>query len=155
CACSCSMRISAISCWCSLFAADAGAAAMTRPATTTARRMVGFISSLRGNDEVRAPVLGIRGLVMPGIERELLAVAHRAEPIGRDPQRYQIGACGNRPPFAQRQIVLGGPAFVAVPSDGDRPGRVFPQNGRVLLERLLTLRRQIAAVVLVHHRLEQ
>src|SRR5437667_7789898 len=143
CACSCSMRISAISCWCSLFAARAGTAAMTRPATRITRRMVCLIGSLRGDDEMRPAVLRPGAFVMTGIEREFLAVAHGAEPIGGNTQGHQIRAGGDGPPLAQCQIVLGGPAFVAVSFDGHRPGRIFLEDDGVLLERFLRGWRQI------------
>src|ERR1700681_201496 len=108
CDCSCSMRISAIICACSLLAASAGVAIATARASPSRAKDSLFVMalSLRGDDEMRAAVLGERRIVMTRIERELLAVAHRAEPIGRNPERHQIGARGNRPPLAQRQIVL-------------------------------------------------
>src|SRR5438552_17318767 len=134
------MRMSAASCWCSLLAADAGAGnpvATTKLATKARKheskrflvfsRFRGLIpsasiwpvispfpeSSFGGNHEVRAAVLLPRGLVVPGIERELLAVAHRPQPVGGNAKRHQVGACGDGAPFAQCQIVLGGATLVA------------------------------------------
>src|ERR1700730_7118153 len=108
------MRMSAISCWCSLLAAAAGAgSAAARPIARTAADSLILISkprsrtsqtsgtSLRGDHEVRASILREGGLVLPGIERELLAVAHRPQPIRRDAQRDEIRARGQCAAFAQ------------------------------------------------------
>ena len=57
----------------------------------------------------------------PGIERELLAVADRLHAVGGDAQRHQVVAGGHGPTLAERQIVFGRAALVAVPFDGDLP----------------------------------
>src|SRR5712692_7561234 len=121
CDCSCSMRMSAIICCTSLLAASAGVAMATARARPSRAKDNLFVMalSLRGDDEMRAAVFRERRILMTRIEREFLAVAHRAEPIGRNPERQQVGACGDCPLFAQRQIVLGRPAFVAVAFDRD------------------------------------
>src|SRR4051794_9309163 len=100
-----------MSCWCSLLAAAAGDAASRRitPSRAPIDRCV--IASLRGDDEVRAPVLRERRFVMARIERKLLAVADGAQPVGRNPQGDEIRARGDRAALAQRQIVLGCPAL--------------------------------------------
>src|SRR5204863_5449884 len=152
CDCSCSIRRSAISCWCSLLAASAGvvvartSARIARPASETFCFIVHSggpcpqDSSLRRHDEMRAAVLRPRRLVVPGVERELLAVAHRTKPVGGDAERHEIGARGDRPAFAQRQIVLGRAAFVAMAFDRDGPASVSLQQGGIVVENLLPLR---------------
>ena len=76
---------------------------------------------------------------MAGVEREFLAVADRLDAVGRDAERDEVVARGDRPPLAERQIVLGGAALVAVALDGDLPGRVPAQDVRIVLQYLLTL----------------
>src|SRR2546429_2793205 len=118
------MRRSAISCWCSLLAANAGEDAARRMPATSAPRILCVIGSLRGDDEMRAPVLGERRFVVAWIERELLAVADGSQPIGGDAEGHEVGARGDRPALAQRQIVLGGPALIAVPFDRYGPAGI-------------------------------
>src|SRR5262249_44872364 len=108
--------------------------------------------SLRGDDEMRAPVLRVRALVVTGIERKLLAVADRAQAIAWNSQRDEIRAGGGGAPLAQRQIVLGRAALVAVSLDRDGPGWIALQDARILIERLLAVRTEVAAVELVEHR---
>src|SRR6186997_1152116 len=125
CACSCSMRRSAINCWCSLLAADAGSA--DRNSTRT-MKSVCLISSLRSDNEMRTAVLGPRPLFVTGIERELLAVADRSQPIRGNTHRDEVRASGGRAPLAQRKIVLGGAALVGVPFDRHGPAGVALQE---------------------------
>src|ERR1041384_7980594 len=99
-----------------------------------------------------AAVLRVRRLVVPRIEGELLAVAHRAQSIGADPERDEIRPRGAGPALTQRQIVLGGSALVAMTFDGDRPGGILLQYAGVLVERLLTLGGQLVAVEREKHR---
>ena len=78
--------------------------------------------SLRGDDEVRAAVLRIRRLVVTRIERELLAVAHRAQPIGRECRaitRYARAASARRSPSAR--------LYSAVPRSSQCPSMVIVQ----------------------------
>src|SRR5262249_59020433 len=89
-------------------------------------------SLLRGDDEMRAPVLRVRRFVVARIEGELLAVAHGAQPVARDAERDEVRARGGGAAFAQRQIVLGGAALVAVSFDRDGPGAIALQHFRVL-----------------------
>src|SRR5258708_734061 len=97
------MRRSAIICWCSLLAAYAGDAPTRRiPPTSRAPKDLSVISSLRGDDEMRAAVLRERALVMTWIEREFLPVADGPQPIRGNPQRDEIRARGNRAALAQR-----------------------------------------------------
>src|SRR5439155_11245427 len=139
------MRMSAASCWCSLFAARAGAAASiiarhtaTHPFTPIVRvwAVIGEtrIASFCRDDEVRAAVLGPRGLVVSRVERKFFAVAHRTEAIGGDAERDQIRARGDGAPLAQRQIVLGRAALVAVAFDRHAPARILLQHGGVGVE---------------------
>src|ERR1051325_339761 len=104
---------------------------------------------------MRAAVLRPGAFVVSGIERELLAVAHRAKPIGADADRDEIGARGDRPAFAQRQIVLGGPAFVAMSLDRDGPAWILLQHRGVVVEELLRFGRQLVAVEREEYRLER
>src|SRR5262245_34629864 len=94
----------------------------------------GSAALLRRDDEMGASVFRERRLVVPGIERELLAIADRAEAFGGDAGRQQVSPCGERPTFPQCQIVLGCPSLVAVTFDRHGPGRILLENGRVLLE---------------------
>src|SRR5262245_22601513 len=155
CDCSWRMRRSAISCWCSLLAARAGAAVSTMAPASRTPKILCVIGSLCGDDEMRAAILLVRALVMARVERELLAVAHSAESIGRNAERHQVGARGDRAALPQCQIVLGGPAFVAVTFDRDGPRRVAFQDCRVLIEGLLAGRAQVAAVELEEDRFER
>src|SRR5262245_57040306 len=125
--CSCSMRISAIICWCSLLAAAAGTAvAATRAAlATNVRTRMADLGLLGGNDEVGAAVVRPRRLAVARVERELLAIADRPQPLGGDAEGDEVLADRQRPPLAQRQVVLGGAALVAVALDRDHPGRVL------------------------------
>src|SRR5262245_6876542 len=150
------MRSSAISCGCSLLAAETGAARpISRTAVTMASSFCVIAYSLRGDDEMRPAVLRERHLRMARIERELFAIAHRAQALRADPERHQIRTRVDRAPFAQCQIVLGGPALVAMALDRDGPGAVALQYDRVLVEDLLRRSRQLVAVVLEEHRLER
>src|SRR5437899_2603929 len=103
---------------------------------TSAPRSFCVIGSLRGDDEMRAPVLGERRFVVAWIERELLAVAHGSQPVGGNAERHEVGARGDRPALAQCQIVLGGPAFVAVSFDRHGPAWKTFQQRRILIEPL-------------------
>src|SRR5206468_11849883 len=112
------MRMSAINCWCSLLAADAGAAApQSRSPMTTASSFCVIAHSLRSDHEMRPPVLRARGFGVRRVERKLFAVAHRPQPIAADPERHQVGARVDGAPLTQRQLVLGAPALVATTSD--------------------------------------
>src|SRR4051812_46930470 len=155
CDCSWRMRRSAISCWCSLLAARAGAAARTIAAASRLARIFCVIDSLCGDHEVGAPVLLVRSLVMAGIERELLAVADGPQPIGRNAERHEVGARRDRAPLSQSEIVLGGPALVAMAFDGHAPRRITLQQRRVFVEHLLAWGAEIAAVELEEHRLQR
>src|SRR5688572_27810629 len=111
--------------------------------------------SLACDDEMRAAVLRERAFVVTGIEGEFLAIADRAEAIRRDADEYEVAARADRAPFAERQIVFGGSAFVAMSLYGNRPRWVFPERRRVFVERRLAGRRQLAAVEIVEHRLQR
>ncbi len=76
---------------------------------------------LCGDHEMRAPVLRPGRVVVTGIERELLAVADRAHLVGGNAQRDQVVLRRQRAPLAQREVVLGGAALVAVALDRDLP----------------------------------
>src|ERR1044071_5293205 len=85
---------------------------------------------------------------MTRVEREFLAVADDAQPVGRDALCDEISARRHRSAFAQRQIVLGGSALVAMSFDRDRPGGVALEQRGVLVEYFLTGGTQVAAVEL-------
>src|SRR5580704_12099573 len=95
-----SIRTSAISCRCSLSMAAAGVAKATVSNRThrtngapDARIVPKLIClSLRGDDEVRAPVLRVRRIVVSGVEREFLAVTDGPQPVGRNAERHQVGS---------------------------------------------------------------
>src|SRR5881227_1522682 len=114
CCCSCSIRISAISCWCALSAAPAGLAAhrTTNPNAATDGHALGVIrlplalAVPRQNPEpepgtrtrnpepeparhheVRAPILGPGSLLVAGFERKFLSVADGPQPVGGNPER--------------------------------------------------------------------
>ena len=74
---------------------------------------------------MRAAVLRPRALRRARIERKLLAVAHRAHAVGRDAERDQIVVRRQRAPLAERQVVFGRAALVAVALDRDLPRRYF------------------------------
>ena len=63
---------------------------------------------------MRTAILRVRGFIVARVERKLLPVAHGAQPIRGDAERHQIRARRHGATLAQCQIVLGGPAFVAV-----------------------------------------
>src|SRR5262249_39085231 len=96
-------------------------------------------ASLRGDDEVGAAILRERRFVMTRIKREFLAVADRAQPIGGNAQRNQIRARGTRATLAQRQIVLGCAAVVAVTFDRHGPAAIPFQQCRVVVQNLLAV----------------
>src|SRR5204863_8196475 len=84
--------------------------------------------------EVGAAVGGPRGLVVPGIERPLLPVGDRAQAIGRHAEAREIVARGAGPLLAEREVVLYGSPFVAMPLDHHLGAAVALQPERVLLE---------------------
>src|SRR3990172_9675094 len=96
------MRMSAIICRCSLSTANARGADASASASATStrgmRRRIIRTFSLGGDDEMGAPVLRPRGLLVTRIEGEFLPVADRPQPVRRNPQRHQVGARAPRPP---------------------------------------------------------
>ena len=105
---------------------------------------------------MRAPVLRVRGFVVSRIEREFLAVADGPQPVGRNAQRHQIGARGNRAAFAQCQIVLGA---CRVRRSGLRssPSRWGTASARAAfsVSTACAAAVDLVAVVLEEHRLER
>src|ERR1035437_2996316 len=102
-------------------------------------------------NEVGAAVLLPARLVAFRAERFFLAVADRAYAVGRNPELRQslLGFVGTI--VAQRQVVFGRTAFVAVALDGELHALVLLQKTRIRLYNLLILRRNIIAVVVVEH----
>src|SRR5262245_60525764 len=92
---------------------------------------------------------------MTGIKRELLAVADGAKPIGRNTQRHEIRARGGRAPLAQRQIVLGSAALVAMTFDAHGPAAVSLEERCGLVEGALPLAGQVAAIQFEKNRLQR
>src|SRR5262249_44682433 len=90
-----------------------------------------------------------------GIERELLAVADGAETFRSHPKRDEIGARRERPTLAEREVVFGGAALVAVSLDRDDPGGIFLQHLGVGGERFLTVRGNLGAIELKKDRLQR
>ena len=83
---------------------------------------------------------------MAGIEREFLPVAHGLEAIRGNAQRSQVGDRGSRASIAQCQIVLGGPALIAMAFDGDDPRGILFEHGRVGVEHGLAGRIDLVTV---------
>ncbi len=141
-----------------MLAADSGAprAATSTTASRTLESLCLISSrSFRGDDEVRTAVFGPRRFVMARIERELLAVADGAQPVGpecpakRDTRR---AVTARRSPNAR--------LYSAVPRSSQCPSIVTVQVGvafqqrRVLFECLLVRGAELAAVQLVVDRLQ-
>ena len=74
---------------------------------------------LRGEDEVTAAILLPAGLVRLGAERRFLALGDDGDAIGGDTEADQVGLDGVGAAIAERQVVFGGAALVAVPFDVD------------------------------------
>src|SRR5579863_2439123 len=106
------------------------------------------IRSLRLIDEVGPPVLLPTGFRAFRAERLFLAVADRTDAVGWYSHRHQRLFGGVCAIVAQRQVVLGGTAFVAVPFDGETNVRVLLQELRIGLQHTLILLRDVVAVVL-------
>src|SRR5437588_5346181 len=104
---------------------------------------------------MRAPVLPVRRFVVSRIEREFLAVTHCPQPVGRNPQRNEVSSSSYRTPFAQCQIVLSGPALVAVPLNRYRPGGIPFEYGSRLIQYRLRRRSELGAVILEKNRFER
>src|SRR6266542_6823488 len=102
-----------------------------------------------------AAILGPGVFRVIRIERELLAVAHGAEPFGGDAERYQISARRQRTPLAQGEVVLRGAALIAVAFDRHDPGAVLLQDLGVGRERLLTFGGNLGAVEIEEDRLQR
>src|SRR6185369_6993445 len=104
-------------CWCSRFCAAAGIASHSAHAVT-ARAILFVIRRalmlLRRDHKMRAPIARPRIFVVGRVEREFLAVAHNAEPFGRDAARDEVGLDGNGTPLPKGQVVLRRPALVAM-----------------------------------------
>src|SRR5215471_13529486 len=112
-------------------------------------------ASLRGNDEMCPAVLRVRRLVVSGIEGELLPVADDAQAVAGDAERDEIRTRRCGAPLAQRQIVLGGPAFIAVSFDRDGPAGVALEHAGVLVEHALPIATEVAAIELEKDRLQR
>ena len=62
---------------------------------------------------------------MARVERELLAVADGPDAARRDAERHEVRLRRDGAALAERQVVFGRAALVAVALDGDRPGGYF------------------------------
>src|SRR6187431_3023610 len=103
------MRRSAVICMCSRFCACAGT--VTASALTRAMKVVVFLISVRCNHKMAPAVTGHRLVRLSRVEGELLAIADRAHPIRRNPERDEECLHGNRAPFSKRQVVLSRTSF--------------------------------------------
>src|SRR5262245_37268374 len=100
------MRMSAMSCRCSLLAANTGEAKPAASARNTAAVVNrSFIPLFCRDYEVRAPVLCERRLIMAGVEGKLLAVADGPQPISRDAKGDEIRAGRHGTALAEREVV--------------------------------------------------
>src|ERR1044072_8422638 len=73
---------------------------------------------------------------------------------GEDAGRHEMAPRRDGAPLSQRQIVLGGPALVAVAFDGDGPRRVALQQRGVFVEDFLNRGAESALCEREEHRLE-
>src|SRR5512134_185642 len=113
----------------------------TRGITTNLRATL--FTSLQ--DEMRAAVPLPRPFVMARVQRSFLAEADRGEIPLRNAEGNEVVHHGHGAPLAQRQVVLGGAALVAMPLDQQLRAGVLLQVGGHDLARLPS--------VLPHHRL--
>src|ERR1700681_2057853 len=90
---------------------------------------------LRGDDEVTAPVLLPAGFVFLGAEGLLLALADDGDAGGGHAEVDQVLLHGLRSPGAQRQVVLGAAARVAMTLDSDLRARPALEPVPVVLQR--------------------
>jgi hypothetical protein len=83
------------------------------------------VVTLRRRDPEVAPAI-LRPAALPGLaaERPLPAVRHREDAVCRNAQRLQVPADRRCAAFAEGQIVLRGPALVAMARHGERHVRV-------------------------------
>jgi hypothetical protein len=101
---------------------------------------------LRGDQEVPAAVLRPAAFALFGAERLFLALAHRRDAFADDAQAGQVAGHGLAAALAQREVVLGCPAAVAVPLDRDLRRGPLLHPVRVLRQRRAALFRQVRAV---------
>src|SRR5688572_18869305 len=87
-----------------------------------------FSYSIRCNHKMTATVLRHRFLGLARIERKLLAVADRANPIAGDSERDEKRLHGKGASFAKREVVLSRTALVAVSLDRNHPARIRLQD---------------------------
>src|SRR5262245_6430612 len=154
--------MSAIICSCSRFAAPSGVTAATSAIATrsvVSRRMLPYSTIegplLRSDDEVRAPVLRPRRLIVPRVEWEFLAVADRLYTIRGNPKRQEICARRNRAALAECEVVFRSAALVAVAFDRDLPRGVPFQHFRVGLQHLLPRGIDLVRIEREEHGLER
>src|SRR6266849_9346391 len=83
---------------------------------------------LLGADEVAAAILLPAGFVALGAEGLFFAEADGAEAIGGDAQRDEILLDGAGAAIAEREVVFGGAALVAVAFDGHAKLRIVAQE---------------------------
>ena len=86
-------------------------------------------------------------LVGFGAERLLLAVADRLNVAGADATLRQRALDGARPAVAQRQVVLGGPALIAMSLDNKVDTGMRREESDIRLQRTLLIRANVGFVV--------
>src|SRR4029079_4376183 len=132
----------------SLFAARAGPARASTRATKKIRRITatsvdiiapgpgrpGTALSSARDREVGAPIPGPRALVVARIDRPLLPIGRRPQPVRGHAQAGQVVAGDLRALVPQREVVLHGPTLVAVALDHDLGLAVVLHPERVLLQ---------------------
>src|SRR5262245_44378993 len=117
--------------------------AMTTTGPTAQRRGIpGACSRSVANDEVAAPVLGPRGLVVTHGNRLLLAEADGRNAGGIHAEVDQVALGRLCTALAQREVVLLGAALVAVALDLDRHVALRLEERRVLAQSLARVRAQ-------------
>ena len=86
------------------------------------------VKGLLGHDEVAAAVLLPAGFVALHAERLFFAIADGADAVGADAQRNHVLLDCRGATIAQRKVVFGGTALIAVTFDDDFDLRVIAQK---------------------------
>src|SRR5207247_2119934 len=89
---------------------------------------------------------GPRRLVVPRIDRPLLAVGNGFDATRIDPVVDEIRPRRDGAPVAERQVVFVRAALVTVAGDPDPNARVAPQDGNLLIQSLRLLRADVRLV---------
>src|SRR6266852_1058304 len=110
-----------------------------RPRGTSYKRLLGA-------DEVAAAILLPAGFVALGAEGLFFAEADGAEAIGGDAQGDEILLDGAGAAIAEREVVFGGAALVAVAFDGHAKLRIVAQEVSGLGKRFASVRANVGLV---------